>query len=74
MQVSMKSAMFSVKATSPTATSPTAAKAADGDYKVKGASTSQVKDSDGDYKPKTAVASSSSGIQSALSALKLGGS
>ena len=49
------------------------AKAADGDYKVRNANTSQVKDADGDYKLASAAAKSASGVQAALTSLKLGG-
>jgi hypothetical protein len=48
-------------------------RANDGDYKVANANTSSVKDADGDYKPKTASSTSSSGVQSALANLKVGG-
>lgn len=53
-------------------------RAADGDYKTKGAG-HEVKDADGDYKPTqvaaptSAAASSSSGVQSALTTLTKGG-
>jgi hypothetical protein len=51
------------------------AKAPDGDYKAPGAGRSKVKDSDGDYKalPATPAATSSSGVQAALTDLKTGG-
>jgi uncharacterized membrane protein YkoI len=53
------------------------ARAVDGDYLKANAQTSQIKDNDGDYKPNTAAnspaASSSSGVQAALSLLKTGG-
>ena len=53
------------------------ARAADGDYKVRSAQTSQVKDSDGDFKALAAAKApstqSSSGVQSALASLKKGG-
>lgn len=50
-------------------------RAADGDYKVANAQSSQVKDKDGDYKPASASAAgqSSGKVQSALSILKVGG-
>jgi hypothetical protein len=50
---------------------------ADGDRAQASAQTAQTKDSDGDYKPiaaaSSAAASSSSGVQAALTALKTGG-
>ena len=54
---------------------PATARAADGDYKVRSALTSQVKDADGDYRPvaASAAARSSSAVQSTLSDLKRGG-
>jgi hypothetical protein len=52
-------------------------RAADGDYLHRSSKTSQVKDSDGDYKPlaasSSAAATSSSGVQAALTLLKTGG-
>ena len=61
----------------PQTTPPLAsnAKAADGDYKTKGAGRSTVKDGDGDYKPtqSSAAATSSSAVQSAVTNLKAGG-
>ncbi len=66
-------------ASAPAATTaPAPAKvqrAADGDYKVANAQSSQVKDKDGDYKPLAAspAAQSSGKVQSALSILKVGG-
>ncbi len=52
-------------------------RAADGDYKVASAQTSQVKDKDGDYKPANAASSaaarSSGAVQTSLSNLKVGG-
>ena len=51
--------------------------APDGDYLQPSAQTSQIKDSDGDYKPTAAAsspaASSASGVQAALTLLKIGG-
>ena len=52
---------------------PSAVRAADGDYKSANSQTVQAKDSDGDYKPLSATAQSSSGVQSSLSSLKVGG-
>lgn len=53
------------------------ARAADGDYVKPNAKTAQSQDNDGDYKPTTAAsspaASSSSGVQAALTLLKTGG-
>ena len=53
------------------------ARTADGDYAKANAQTSQVKDNDGDYKPMaaagSAAASSSGGVQAALTLLKTGG-
>jgi hypothetical protein len=53
------------------------ARAADGDRLQASAQTSQTKDNDGDYKPIAAAsspaASSSSGVQAALTLLKTGG-
>jgi hypothetical protein len=53
------------------------ARAADGDYLKANAQTSQTKDNDGDYRPIAAAsspaASSSSGVQAALTLLKTGG-
>ncbi|MGP0011735.1 hypothetical protein [Pseudomonas sp.] len=53
------------------------ARAADGDYVKPNAQTSQLKDNDGDYKPSAAAsspaASSSTGVQAALTLLKTGG-
>lgn len=61
----------STPAASPTMKAP--ARAADGDYKVKSASTSSVKDSDGDYKPSSAASRSSSSTLAALTNIKPGG-
>ena len=51
------------------------ARAADGDYKVRNAHTTQTKDSDGDYRPlaSSAAAQSSSAVQAKLTTLKAGG-
>jgi uncharacterized membrane protein YkoI len=53
------------------------ARAADGDYLKANAQTSRIKDNDGDYKPTAAAsspaASSSGGVQAALTQLKTGG-
>ena len=53
------------------------ARSADGDYVKANAQTSQIKDKDGDYRPtaaaNAAAASSSSGVQAALTLLKTGG-
>jgi hypothetical protein len=63
----------------PVAAAPQAAapRAPDGDYLQPTAQTSQIKDGDGDYKPTAAAsspaASSSSGVQAALTLLKTGG-
>ncbi len=69
-----------VNSASPTPTTTPApvttnTRAADGDYKVRNASTTQVKDSDGDYAslPKSPAATSSSAVQAALTNLKPGG-
>jgi hypothetical protein len=68
------SAISSAAASAPQAA---AARAADGDRLQAGAQTSQIKDNDGDYKPIAAAsspaASSSSGVQAALTLLKTGG-
>lgn len=70
----------SVNSASPTQTTASApvttnTRAADGDYKVRNSSTSQVKDADGDYAslPKSPAATSSSAVQAALTNLKPGG-
>ena len=66
-------------ASPPPATTPApvtaTTQAADGDYKVRSAHTSQVKDADGDYAslPKSPAAVSSSAVQAALTNLKPGG-
>jgi len=56
---------------------PSAARAADGDYKTANVRSSQTRDSDGDFKPLakavSAAAQSTSGVQSSLSSLKIGG-
>jgi hypothetical protein len=60
----------------PSVPSPaSAARAADGDYKVRNAHSAQIKDSDGDYRPLTssAAAQSSSAVQVSLTSLKAGG-
>ena len=50
------------------------ARAVDGDFKARSASTSQVKDADGDYKPASVAApKASSAVQSALLNLAKGG-
>jgi hypothetical protein len=51
------------------------ARAADGDQTQPSAQTAQVKDNDGDYRPAASspAASSSSGVQAALTLLKTGG-
>ena len=61
----------------PSQASASSVKNAKGDYNAPSAQSSQVKDSDGDYKPmatsSSPVAASSSGVQTALSLLSLGG-
>ena len=67
---------------SPLPSAPTAApakvqRAADGDFKVANAQSSQVKDKDGDYKALAAAGStpakSSGAVQASLGGLKIGG-
>ncbi len=74
MTVSAISGAPAVAASAPQAAP---ARAADGDYVKPNAQTSQLKDNDGDYKPSAAasspVASSSTGVQAALTLLKTGG-
>jgi hypothetical protein len=74
------SAISSNPAAAPRVSTPppaAAARATDGDYKVKNPKSSQVKDSDGDYKALAAsgaaAAKSSASVQSALAILKVGG-
>jgi hypothetical protein len=61
----------------PAAQQAAPARAADGDYLKTNAQTSQTKDNDGDFKSIAAAnspaASSSSGVQAALTLLKTGG-
>lgn len=68
-------ASASASASAPAASPAKVQRAADGDYKVANAQSSQVKDKDGDYKPAgaSAPAQSSGKVQSALSLLKVGG-
>jgi hypothetical protein len=70
------SAISSVPAAVP-APQAAAPRAADGDRTQPSAQTAQAKDNDGDYKPIAAAsspaASSSSGVQAALTLLKTGG-
>ena len=57
-------------ASAPQAAAP---RAADGDRMQASAQTAQSKDNDGDYKPSSAAASSSNGVQAAITLLKTGG-
>jgi hypothetical protein len=72
------SGVNSISPTPTPVTTPVAAptaQAPNGDYLVRNSKTSQTKDSDGDYQqlPKSPAATSSNGVQAALSNLKMGG-